>query len=104
MSRKFRLHDGKKGSALAVRVTPRAARNQVVGVLNDGTIKVHLDTTPEDDEMNRTLVEFIAGMLGVAKSRIEIVAGESGRDKLVSVLEMSTEDVHKKVIEELGKN
>jgi uncharacterized protein YggU (UPF0235/DUF167 family) len=36
----------KRGSALAVRVTPRASRNEIVGLLNDGTIKVHLVSDP----------------------------------------------------------
>jgi len=38
--RKFNLHDGRKGSALAVRVTPRASRNEIVELLDDGTIQV----------------------------------------------------------------
>lgn len=35
--RKFQMHDGQKGSALAVRVTPRASRNEIVEILDDGT-------------------------------------------------------------------
>ena len=42
MTRNFDLHNGQRGSALAVRITPRASRNQIVGVLNDGTVKVHI--------------------------------------------------------------
>ena len=32
--RKFRLHDGQKGSAIGVRVTPRASQNEVVSILD----------------------------------------------------------------------
>ena len=46
MSRKYVLHSGQRGSALAVRITPRASRNQIVGVLSDGTVKVHLASEP----------------------------------------------------------
>ena len=60
MARKYVLHDGKRGSALAVRVTPRASKNQIVGVMNDGTIKVHLASNPADDEGNAELVAFLA--------------------------------------------
>ena len=31
-SRKFRLHDGRRGVALAVRVTPRASRNEITEI------------------------------------------------------------------------
>jgi uncharacterized protein (TIGR00251 family) len=98
MSRKYDFHDGKRGSALAVRVTPRASRNQIVGVVNDGTIKVHLATDPLDEKENIELLDFLAEVLGVPKSRLEIVAGESGRDKLISVLDMDVETVHQRVL------
>lgn len=97
-NRKFVLHDGQRGSALAVRVTPRASRNQIVGLLTDGTIKVHLAADPADDEANAMLVDFLAEVLGVPKSRVEIVAGENGRDKLVSVLDMDVETAHQRVL------
>lgn len=98
MSRKYILHSGQRGSALAVRITPRASRNQIVGVLTDGTIKVHLASEPADEELNVDLVDYLAEVLGVPKSRVEIVAGESGRDKLVSVLDMDVETVHQRVL------
>ena len=98
MPRKFILHNGKRGSALAVRITPRASRNQIVGVLNDGTIKVHLASEPADEELNVELVEYLAEVLGVPKSRVEVVAGENGRDKLVSVMDMDVETAHQRVL------
>ncbi len=98
MSRKFILHNGQHGSALAVRVTPRANRNQIVGLLDDGTIKVHLAADPSDTETNAILVDFLADVLGVPKSRVEIVAGETGRDKLVSILDMDGETAHQRVL------
>jgi uncharacterized protein (TIGR00251 family) len=98
MPRNFHLHDGKTGSALALRVTPRSSRNQIVGVLNDGTIKVHIAAPPADDDANKELLSFLSEVLGVSKSKIEIVAGLSGRDKLISVLEMDTETAHQRIL------
>jgi len=40
----------------------------------------------------------MAEVLGVPKSRVEIVAGENGRDKLVSVLDMDVETAHQRVL------
>jgi uncharacterized protein YggU (UPF0235/DUF167 family) len=98
MSRKYELHSGQRGSALAVRITPRASHNKIVGVLNDGTIKVHLVSDPLDKELNVELLSYLAEVLGVPKSRVEIVAGENGRDKLVSVLDMDVETTHQRVL------
>ncbi len=97
MTRKFNLHDGQRGSALAVRVTPRASSSQVVAVLDDGTIKVHLAADASEEQINVELVAFLAEVLGVPKSRVEIVAGENGRDKLISVLDMDVETAHQRI-------
>ncbi|MBI5825715.1 MAG: DUF167 domain-containing protein [Chloroflexota bacterium] len=97
MTRKFNLHDGQRGSALAVRVTPRASNSQVVAVLDDGTIKVHLAADASEEQINVELVAFLAEVLGVPKSRVEIVAGENGRDKLISVLDMDVETAHQRI-------
>jgi uncharacterized protein (TIGR00251 family) len=100
--KKMKMHDGKKGSALAVRVTPRASRNEIVEVFNDGTIKVRIAAPPADNEANEALIEFLSDILGVPKSRLDIVAGTSGRDKLIAVLDMDTETAHARIVAHLG--
>ena len=100
-TRNFHLHDGRMGSAIAVRVTPRASRNKIVEVLEDGTIKIHIAAPPVDGEANEKLILFLAEVLNVPKSRLEIVAGQSGRDKLISVLDMDAETVHKRIVAHL---
>lgn len=95
--REYRLHDGKKGAALAVRITPRASKNQIIGALSDGTIKIHM-TTGSGDEANEELLNFLSTVLGIDKSRIEVVAGVTGRDKLISVLDMDSETLHQRIV------
>src|SRR5512139_795878 len=100
--RKFNLHDGKKGSALAVRVTPRASRNEIVELLDDGTIKIRIASPPSDNEANETLIEFLSQILGVPKSRLDIVAGITGRDKLISVVDMDADTANQRILAHLG--
>lgn len=100
--RRFQMHDGQKGSALAVRVTPRASRNEVVEILDDGTVRVRIAASPADDEANAVLLEFLSEILGVPKSKLEIVAGEIGRDKLVSVVDMDMETVNSRIVAHIG--
>ena len=97
-NRKFRLHDGKKGAAFAVRITPRASHNKITELQSDGTIKVHIAAPPVDDAANKELLKFMAEVLGVPKSRIDIVAGASGRDKLLAVLDMDADMVHRRIL------
>jgi uncharacterized protein len=100
--RKFNLHDGRKGSALAVRVTPRAGRNEIVELLDDGTIKVRIASSPSDEEANDMLIGFLSEVLGVPRSRLDIVAGVMGRDKLISIVDMDAETVHQRILAHLG--
>jgi len=100
--RKFNLHDGRKGSALAVRVTPRADRNEIVELLDDGTIKVRIASSPSDQEANEALIEFLSRVLGVPRSQLDIVAGVTGRDKLISVVDLDAETAHRRIVEHLG--
>lgn len=95
--RKFRLHDGKHGAALTVRVTPRARRNEFGGLLEDGTLRVRITAPPTEGKANQALVAFLAEVLDVRKSRIEIVAGQKGLDKIISVLEMTSQEVEKRL-------
>jgi uncharacterized protein (TIGR00251 family) len=96
--RTFQLHDGQKGSALAVRVTPRASQNKIVELLDDGTVKVHIAAPPVDEESNLALLNFLADVLGVPQSRLDIVAGITGRDKLISVMDMDADTAHKRIL------
>jgi uncharacterized protein (TIGR00251 family) len=95
------LSDGKSGAALAIRVTPRAARNEIVEILPDQTIKVRLTAPPVEGKANEALIEFLAEVLGVAKSRIEIVAGVTGRDKLVTIMDMRSEDAQARILKQI---
>jgi uncharacterized protein len=98
----FHLHDGKKGAALAVRVTPRARKNEIVEVLNDGTVKIHLTAPPVEGKANEALLKFLSNILDVPVSRLDIVAGATGRDKLVSVIDMDAQTLHRKIVENLA--
>jgi uncharacterized protein (TIGR00251 family) len=68
----------------SVRAQPRASRSEVVGE-HDGALRVRLAAPPVDGEANRELVKLLARRLGVPQSAVRVVAGESGRNKLVEV-------------------
>jgi uncharacterized protein (TIGR00251 family) len=102
MARALQFTDGRKGAALPVRVIPRASRNEIVEVLSDQTVKIRLIAPPAEDQTNQELISFLSEILEMPQNNFEIVAGISGRDKLVSILDVSTEDVHRKIIENLS--
>jgi len=93
-----KLQRGRSGAALAIRVTPRARKNEIAQVLEDGTIKVRLTAPPIEGKANEALLQFLSEVLGVATNRIEIIAGMTGRDKLVSVEDLDPETAQERIL------
>jgi uncharacterized protein (TIGR00251 family) len=87
---------GGEGVMLTVRVLPRASRNQVVGV-EQGAIKIRLTAPPVEGAANAALIELVAEWLGVRKSAVSIVSGESARHKRVQVVGLTVEAVRQKL-------
>jgi uncharacterized protein len=99
--RDFYLHDGKTGSAITVRVTPRASRNEISEILDDGTLKVRLAAGQRDENLNQTLISFLSEVLQVSPSQVEIIGGQEGNDKLVSITDLSKSVVHTRILNHL---
>ncbi len=98
---RHRLSDGRGGAALAIRVTPRASRNEIVEILPDQTIKIRLTAPPVDGKANEALIDFLSKVLSVSRSRIEIVAGQTGRDKLVTIIDMDSSEAQELILKQL---
>ncbi|BEQ14475.1 DUF167 domain-containing protein [Desulfoferula mesophila] len=80
------------GASLAVRVAPRASRNELAGV-EAGALKVRLTAPPVEGAANQALVKLLAKSLGVAKGKISVVSGERSRNKRVLVEGLSPDEV-----------
>ncbi len=98
---RHKLSDGRGGAALAIRVTPRASRNEIVEILPDNTIKIRLTAPPVDGKANEALIEFLSKVLSVPKTRIDIVAGQTGRDKLVTIMDMDSSEAQELILKQL---
>jgi uncharacterized protein (TIGR00251 family) len=75
-----------------VYVQPRASKTAVVGI-HDGCLKIRLAAPPVDGAANAALVEFVADQVGVAKSRVRIAAGLTGRRKTIEVDGVTAEEL-----------
>jgi uncharacterized protein (TIGR00251 family) len=70
--------------------------------LSDGTVKVHLTAPPVEGKANVALLKFLAKVLNVQLNQLEVVAGATGRDKLISVIDMDAVTLHKKIMDNIG--
>ena len=69
---------------LRVRVQPRASRSEIAGE-HDGALRVRVAAPPVDGKANRELERFLAKKLRVPPSRVSVVAGERGKNKLIRI-------------------
>jgi uncharacterized protein YggU (UPF0235/DUF167 family) len=76
-------------SALRVRLTPGANTDRIDGSATDADgrifLKARVRAVPENNEANLALEALIAKAIGVAKSRVRVTRGHTGRLKTLEV-------------------
>ena len=71
---------------------PRAGRDEIVG-WQDARLRVRVAAPPADGAANEAVRALLAERLSLARSRVEIVRGQTARTKIVRVLGLSPEDL-----------
>jgi len=85
-------------ASFLVRVTPRARRTQFTGLMQDGAntiIKIAVAAPPIDGRANAQLISWLASVLDVPRSAIEVASGEHSRNKRVRVRGCTMADIEK---------
>ena len=75
---------------LALKVTPGAKKNEILGWEDDypqvgRVLRVKIAAPPVEGKANKEIILFLARLLQVTKSSIEVIHGTSGRIKLVEI-------------------
>lgn len=81
-------------TVLKVKLTPRSSRNEVVGFMKDGTLKLKLTAPPVEGQANQAVKKFLAGILNIPNGKIEIISGKTSHNKLISIVGIKQEDVN----------
>ena len=78
-----------EGCVIAVRLTPKASRDTLVGIeiLSDGreVLKVHVRAVPEDGKANAALIKLLSPSLAIPKSAITLDKGATSRLKVLTI-------------------
>jgi uncharacterized protein (TIGR00251 family) len=72
------------GVILRLHIQPGAKKTEIAG-LHGEALKIRLAAPPVDGKANASLIEFLARQLGVSKSAVELVSGETSRAKRVRI-------------------
>jgi uncharacterized protein (TIGR00251 family) len=71
-------------ATIAIRCQPRAKRDEVVGERGDAIV-IRVSAPPVDGKANAALCGLIAKKLRIPSTRVEVVRGQTSRDKVVRV-------------------
>lgn len=80
------------GCTLSVRLHPGARKNSVTGVHADA-LKIALTAPPVDGKANEALIAFLSSALRLPRARVSLVAGATGRAKIVRITGKSAAEV-----------
>jgi uncharacterized protein (TIGR00251 family) len=88
----LKAHSQRGSVSFAVRVQPRASKNEVAGLM-DGALKIRLQAPAVEGRANNALCEFLAEILKRPKSAVRILAGDRSRTKRVEVFGVTAAQV-----------
>lgn len=71
---------------IAVKVIPKSSRNEVVGFLDDGTLKIKVAAVPERGRANDELCRFLAEQFQVPQRSVSVIAGQTSHQKRIQIV------------------
>jgi uncharacterized protein (TIGR00251 family) len=81
-----------QGCVFAVRAQPGARRSKILGE-HDGALRVAVTAPPDQGKANASLVVVIADALGCKASRVDLISGQTSRDKRFLVRGMGLDEL-----------
>ncbi|MBC7714716.1 MAG: YggU family protein [Rhizobacter sp.] len=72
----------KNQTILKIYVQPGASKSEIAGLYGEPPrLKIKIKAPPQDGEANAEILSFISGLVGISKSRVEMLRGQTSRQK-----------------------
>ncbi|TDQ61708.1 hypothetical protein ATL17_2809 [Maritalea mobilis] len=85
------------GLLLFLKVTPNASRDEIGDIVADadgqGQLVVRVRAVPEKGKANKAVVKLLAKQLGCRASAIEVLKGETSRQKQVCIADLTEHEL-----------
>jgi len=73
---------------IKVKIVPGSSKNKIIGAYNDA-LKITITAPPVEGKANKKCIAYLAKYFDVAKSKIEIISGQSNRNKLIKIYDIN---------------
>lgn len=86
------IKETKDGIIINLKIVPNSSKNDIVS--EDGFIKVKITAQPVEGKANKALVEFLSKKFKIPKTSIEILKGETSKEKTLLFKVLDEEKVN----------
>lgn len=83
------------GILVKIKLIPNAKKNEIS--CNEDEIRVRITAQPIENKANKMLIEYLSKKIKIAKTKISIIKGQTSRDKLLFIDEISIEAFKDKI-------
>lgn len=88
---------------LNIHVKPFSSKNSIKEVKDDKTIIISINAKPKNNEANDKLIDFLSEIFEITRSKITITSGHKNRNKVVSIIETSCQEIEEKILQHVRK-
>lgn len=81
---------------IKVKIVPGSSKNKIIGVYNDA-LKISIAAPPVEGKANKKCIAYLAKYFDVAKSKIEIISGQTSKNKLIKIYDISPKEFLDKI-------
>ena len=73
----------KEGLLVQIKISPNSSKNAILK--DESGVKIKVTAQPIENKANKAVIEFLAKQLKIPKSSIEIVKGETSKEKTLLI-------------------
>ena len=94
------IKETQEGLLIRIKIVPNSSKNDLI--IEDEVIKVKVTAQPIENKANKALVEFLSKKFKVPKTSIQIVKGDTSKEKTL-LFSINDEEKKQNIISELTK-
>jgi len=81
---------------IKVKIVPGSSKNKIIGAYNDA-LKITITAPPVEGKANKKCIAYLAKYFDIAKSKIEIISGQTSKNKLIKIYDISQKEFLDKI-------
>ncbi|MBI3793497.1 MAG: YggU family protein [Nitrospinae bacterium] len=79
------------GAVVTCKIVPSASKSEIAE-MGEGGLRVRIAAPPVDGKANKELTRFFSKLFGVSKSAVQIIKGESNKNKTVLIAGLGADE------------